>query len=80
MFHHSIVLGDPLVLELPYGWGDLFYFWNLLSWDYFPVLLFDLSIYLLDDGLLKLSCVGCLHGVILLEVFRSIVSFKLYGI
>ena len=56
------------------------YFQDLLSWDWFPVIYFDVSIDFLDDGLLKLSHVGCLHGFMLVEVVLVVACSKRYGI
>ena len=41
---------------------------------------FDASIDFLDDDLLKLSRIGCLHGLVLVEVVHVVACGKHYGI
>ena len=42
------------------------------------MLSFNVIVDILDDGLLKLSCIGCLHGSILVEVFRVVSCGKIW--
>ena len=44
------------------------------------MLLSDVSVEFLDDGLLKLSFAACLHVLMLVEVFLVVVLVKRYGI
>ena len=73
-------LDAPLAFECLYVWEDLLYFWPLFSWDYFPVILFDVSVELLDYSILKLSCGGCLHELIVVEFVLVVACSKRYGI
>ena len=45
----------PLAFECTYGYDDLLYFRHFFSWDYFPVILFDVGTDFLDDVLMKVS-------------------------
>ena len=80
LFEHYFGLDVSLAFECSYRWEDFLYFQDLLSWDWFPVIYFDVSIDFLDDGLLKLSHVGCLHGFMLVEVVLVVACSKRYGI
>ena len=41
---------------------------------------FYVSVDFLDDELTKLSCAGCLHGLMLVEVFHAVACGKYYAI
>ena len=44
------------------------------------MILFDVSVNFLDDDLLKVSRVGCLYGLMLVEVFHIVACGKHYEI
>ena len=80
VFEHSFGLDVTLVFERPRGWEYLLSFFHLYSWYQFPVLLFSVSVEFIDDGLLKLSFIGCFSGFTLVQVSRVVACSEGYGI
>ena len=80
MVEHSFGIDVPLEFEHPYVWEDFFYFQNLFSWDYSPVLSFYVRVDFLDNDLLKISRVRCIHGLIVVENICAVTCGEHYGI